>query len=159
MRWGKDTMAEYLRDNYNLKFASSSQKALDVFLYDVLKNKYNLKYNSRQEAFEDRVNHRPIWKDEISNFNDPNPYKLASIIMEDNDIYVGMRDPKELSRDIFDLVVWVDSSKRLKEESSDSMLMKEEMADYVIDNNSSIENFYKNIDSFVKEHLGLDKIN
>lgn len=154
-RFGKDTMAEVLRDEFGLSFLSSSEAALDTFLFKVLNDKYQLGYKTRLEAFEDRVNHRPIWKDEISAYNDPDPHKLARHIMSTNDIYVGMRDPKEISRDIFDIVVWVDASKRLPPEPSTSMLMTEDHADVSIDNNGTLEEFKENIRKFAKDYLNL----
>jgi len=40
MRMGKDSMAEILRDEFGMTFESSSQSAADIFLYDLLKEKY-----------------------------------------------------------------------------------------------------------------------
>jgi len=60
-RHGKDTLAELLRDTFELKFVSSSQAASDIFIFDELKDKYG--YTTPEECFEDRVNHRAEWYD------------------------------------------------------------------------------------------------
>jgi adenosyl cobinamide kinase/adenosyl cobinamide phosphate guanylyltransferase len=58
-RHGKDTFAEILRDNFGLKFISSSQAAADIFIYDELSEKYD--YKTSEECYEDRSNHRAEW--------------------------------------------------------------------------------------------------
>lgn len=55
-RHGKDTLAEILNKEYGMTFMSSSQAANEIFLFDELKNKYG--YKTKEESFNDRVNHR-----------------------------------------------------------------------------------------------------
>ena len=66
-RHGKDTMAEILRDEFGMTFESSSQSAADIFLYDLLKEKYG--YETSEECFEDRHNHRQEWYEAIKAYN------------------------------------------------------------------------------------------
>ena len=60
-------MAEMLRDKFGMTFESSSQAAADIFLYDLLKDKYG--YNTPEECFEDRMNHRAEWYEAICDYN------------------------------------------------------------------------------------------
>jgi dephospho-CoA kinase len=142
-RHGKDTLAEIFRDNFGIKFKSSSEMAAEIFIFQELKNKYN--YKSPEECFEDRVNHRAEWHDLICDYNKEDKARLAKKIMEQADCYVGMRSRDEieecLKQKIFDLVIWVDASKRLPLESRDSFNIDIDCADIIIDNNDTIENF------------------
>lgn len=136
-RHGKDTAAEYLRDVYGYSLSDSSRKALEIFLLERLQPKYG--YTSVDEAYADRVNHRAEWYDEITAFNMPDRAKLAKLILLEADIYVGMRNALELQacreQRVFDLVVWIDASKRLPPEPSSSMTITADMADVILDNN------------------------
>jgi hypothetical protein len=87
MRWGKDSMAEILRDEYGMTFESSSQAASDIFLYDLLKEKYG--YETSEECFEDRHNHRQEWYEAIKEYNKDDKARLAKGIVERTGCYVG----------------------------------------------------------------------
>jgi hypothetical protein len=114
-RHGKDSFAEIMRDEFGYTFQSSSQAAADIFLYDELKEKYG--YKTSEECFEDRVNHRAEWKQMICDYNTGDKARLAKGILEQSDCYVGMRDWEEIdecmNQGLFDLIIWVDASKRL----------------------------------------------
>lgn len=142
-RSGKDTLAEILRDEFGYKFESSSKAASEIFIYDVLKDKYG--YTSAEECFEDRVKKRQEWFELIQEFNAKDKAALAKVIMSRSDVYVGMRDREEiescLDQDVFDLVVWVDASKRVPDEPSTSFNISKDVAHLIIDNNSTLENF------------------
>jgi hypothetical protein len=142
-RHGKDSMAEILQENFGLKFKSSSQAAAEIFIYDVLKEKYG--YNTPEECFEDRVNHRAEWHQLICEYNIDDKAKLAKGILQQTDCYVGMRDYREIkeciNQNLFDLIVWVDASERLPLEDSSSFNIDKEDADIIIDNNGVYEEF------------------
>jgi len=142
-RHGKDTFAEILRDRLGLTFLSSSQAAADIFIYDELKDKYG--YNTPEECFEDRVNHRAEWFDLITEYNTPDRIRLAKSILEINDCYVGMRNKDEvlecIKQDIFDVIIWVDASERLEAEDSSSLTIDKSCADFIVENNGSLEEF------------------
>jgi hypothetical protein len=135
-RHGKGTVAKLLKELYGFKAKSSSEAALDVFLYDALKDKYN--YKSKEEAYEDRVNRRAEWYTLIREFNKEDDTRLASIIMQDNDIYDGLRDYRELQqcreKGIFDVVIGI-YNPNLPEEGRDSFnLDLFEESDFIIIN-------------------------
>lgn len=146
-RWGKDTFAEILNENFGLKYESSSQAASDIFLYDKLKEKYG--YITPEECFLDRMNRRQEWYEAICEYNKDDKTRLAKGILERTDAYVGMRDRNEitecLNQKLFDLVIWVDSSKRLPTEGSESFNIDESCADIIIDNNGTLGEFRERV--------------
>jgi dephospho-CoA kinase len=142
-RHGKDSMAEILQENFGLKFKSSSEAAAEIFIYDVLKGKYN--YKTPQECFKDRVNHRAEWHQLICEYNINDKARLAKGILEHADCYVGMRDYREIkeciNQNLFDLIIWVDGSERLPLEDVSSFNIDKEDADIIIDNNGTYDEF------------------
>ncbi len=142
-RWGKDTFAEILRDDFGLNFISSSQAAADIFIYDALKDKYG--YETPEQCFEDRMNHRQEWYEMICAYNKEDRARLAKGILKIADCYVGMRDRDEIDecmrQGLFDLIVWVDASGRLPLEDASSFNIDRSCADIVIENNGTFEEF------------------
>lgn len=142
-RWGKDTLAELLNEEFGLKFKSSSQAAADIFIFDELKNKYG--YETSEQCFEDRVNHRQEWYEMICEYNKEDRARLAKGILEHSDCYVGMRDRDEITecikQGLFDLIIWVDASERLEEEGKESFNIDKTCADISIDNNGTYQEF------------------
>jgi dephospho-CoA kinase len=151
-RHGKDTMSEILRDNLDFKFISSSQAAADIFIYDLLKEKYG--YKTSEECFEDRINHRAEWYQLICDYNKDDRTSLARGILELANCYVGMRDRDEIlacmKDGLFDLIVWVDASERLPSEDVSSFNIDKSCADIIIDNNSTFEAFKERVIRFGK---------
>jgi hypothetical protein len=162
-QWGKDTAAAYMRDAYGLTFESSSMACLHLFLFEEIQKKYGLRYDTMEECFADRINHRDKWHDLICAFNTPDKAKLARIIIKErgNRMYVGMRSADEaqacLREGIFDWVIWVDASKRMPPEPDTSFNIDESIAHFDIDNNGTIEEMYAHIDNLM-EILGIPKI-
>jgi predicted HAD superfamily Cof-like phosphohydrolase len=158
-RHGKDTVAEMLRDKYGYRFQASS-----VFLAERVMMPYfnslqsHIGYASVEECFEDRHNHRATWFEQIELFNYPDRTKLATELFKQNDVYVGMRSAKELQAckvaGTADLIIWVDASDRMPPEDKASCTVEPWMADYIIDNNGTLEDLAFNVDRVV-EHLGL----
>jgi hypothetical protein len=146
-RWGKDTFAELLEKHYSLKFKSSSLEASNIFIYDELKGKYG--YKTPEECFEDRMNHRAEWYNMICEYNKYDRARLAKSILENSDCYVGMRDRDEINecikQNLFDLIIWVDSSKRLPPESPDSFNIDISCADIIIDNNGTLSDLEEKV--------------
>ncbi|MDR9452136.1 MAG: hypothetical protein RI637_13080, partial [Acidimicrobiia bacterium] len=135
-RHGKDTVAEILT-NYGYTFVSSSWAAAEHAVFPVLGPKYG--YESVEECFNDRANHRREWYELIKAYNTPDLARLARQIYSEADIYVGIRDRDEFydakNEGLFDYAIWVDASHRLPVESTDSCTVNQQDADIVIDNN------------------------
>ncbi len=141
-RHGKDTFAQILADCWGLKFCSSSLFCAEKVIMPVLAEKYG--YKTVQECFDDRVNHRAEWKELIFSYNQPDLTRLSKSILAENDVYVGMREIKELeackAEGLFDLIVWVDDGYRKPPEDRSSMTITRNMADYVVWNSGDINN-------------------
>tara|TARA_R110001592_G_C13001838_1_gene735975 strand:+ start:47 stop:565 length:519 start_codon:yes stop_codon:yes gene_type:complete len=146
-RHGKDSLAEIFRDKFGMTFESSSQSAADIFIYDLLKEKY--RYNTPEECYEDRMNHRQEWYEAICEYNKGDKAKLAKGILERTGCYVGMRDRNEIKecikQELFDLIVWVEASDRLPNEPSSSFNIDKGCADVIIENNGTYEEFHEKV--------------
>jgi hypothetical protein len=156
-RHGKDSLAEILRDRCGLTFLSSSQAAARIFLFDKLKDKYD--YTTYEECFNDRVNHREEWYQEICAYNESNRAQLAEDILGLADCYVGMRDAEEFEasvcRQLFDLIIWVDASSRVPLESSSSfnITMDHPAINVIINNNGSYDEFVEKVENFIADYI------
>jgi hypothetical protein len=147
MRHGKDSFAEILNQEFGYTFESSSQAAANIFLYDLLKDKYN--YQTPEECFEDRINHRQEWYEAICEYNKDDKAKLAKGILKRSDCYVGMRDWEEIDeckrQGLFDIIIWVDASERLPHEDASSFNITKDCADIIIENNTDFEAFRERV--------------
>jgi hypothetical protein len=150
-RHGKDTAAEFMQDHGGLSFVSSSEFAAEKAVFPLMADLYP----DWRACFEDRANHRGLWHHAIAAYNlRPGPM-LAEQILEAHDIYVGMRKRYEFarSRDLFDVVVWVDRSEHLPPEDTFSNELTADDADVVIDNNGDLEQLEANVLAFLSEQL------
>jgi len=147
-RHGKDTVCEIMRDKYGLSFASSSEFVAERAVYPHIMDKYG--YTSHAEAYADRVNHREEWRDLIGAYNSE-PSTLARELLEHHDIYCGMRSMREFdaARHMFDAVIYVDASERVKIHDP-TLDIPSPVADYVIDNNGTLEQLEINIDEVMQ---------
>jgi hypothetical protein len=152
-RHGKDTVAEMLRDRHGFTFASSSYFAADRVVRPAMAA-CGKTYADVDECYADRANHRAFWYEAISLYNSGGRSRLAEAILVDHDIYVGMRSNAEYlaSRGMFDLVVWVDATKRgLPPEPAKSMdIVYDPKTMNLIDNGGSLEDLENAVDAFVR---------
>lgn len=134
---GKDELGRIIMDNSALTYTSSSYFALELFLWGKLKGRYK----TLDEAYADGNNHREFWFSEILKFNQPDYSRLAEKLLLNYDVYVGMRSRLEfesaMKKKLFDLVIWVDATKRIKEEPASSMPLTANDADIIINNNGT----------------------
>ncbi|KAE9629934.1 hypothetical protein [Parasedimentitalea maritima] len=136
-RHGKDTAAAMLAKATRGSFVSSSEFAAQKAVFPLVSDLYP----DWKAAYADRANHRELWYHAIRAYNlRPGP-TLTEQILADHDIYVGMRSRAEFerSRNLFDLVIWVDRSKVLPPEQGYSMELTVEDADWVLDNNRCLK--------------------
>lgn len=150
-RHGKDTVCEMLQNMYSYNFQSSSMFCAELFIYETLKDQYG--YTSLQECFEDRHNHRQTWYELIRDYNRPDASRLGRALYERYDIYCGLRNRAEFhalrNSGSFDHAIWVDRSDHLPPEPSTSISVEPWMADYVIDNNGTLEELKINVRSLM----------
>ena len=135
---GKSTVAHMLFQQYHLISRDSSFASAEIFLYDMLKNKYG--YNTLQECYKDRVNHRQEWYDLIYAYNTPKT-RLATEIFSNSDIYVGMRSNDELQaclkEGIINLIIGVYDYKKELESSESFDINIWEVCDFIIPNSGT----------------------
>jgi hypothetical protein len=141
-RHGKDTAAEILCKNFDLTACSSSWFAMERVMVPYFASK-GITYPSLQECYADRMNHRQEWYEEIKAYNTPDSIRLGRDLFAEFDIYIGVRNHVELAgmktAGLFDYSIWVDRSKILPPESNLSSSVNPSMADYILDNNGTLE--------------------
>lgn len=152
--WGKDSVGKILEDLYGLRFLASSSFATDRIMVPYFES-IGKAYPSAEACFDDRVNNRATWYQQIEAYNEPTWNRVTREMFADGySVYVGMRSPREFeaSRHLFDYVFWVDASKRIPPEDVSSNGMTPDMADYIIDNNGPESRLIPNVKATM-DHL------
>jgi len=131
---GKDTFAELLEKHHGYTFQSSSLFACEKAVLPYMD------YKTVAACYADRQHHRLYWKYLISAYNTPDKARLCKELLAVNDMYVGMRCPDEYmaSRDLFDVIYFVDSFTRCGRDPSMGIEFDAERMIY-IDNCGSLE--------------------
>ena len=146
-RHGKDTVAELLREHYKMKFESSSLFCAERVMLPAFA-RTGKTYESVAECFDDRFNHRAFWHEEIAKYCTPLE-RLGREIWAKNDIYVGTRSYREFmackNANLFNYSIWVDRSLHLQPKSRESNTMEPWMADFILDNNGSLSDLFRNL--------------
>lgn len=146
---GKDTVCDILKTEYGFSFKSSSEYAAEKVIMPYMAS-IGHPYNSVEECMLDKHNHRVIWFNAISEYNRGNPARLIGEVLDQVDIYCGVRCVREFEaarkQNLFDFSVWVDRLEHLPEESTDSCTVRPGYASYRLDNNSHIDDLYCRID-------------
>lgn len=135
-RSGKDELAKLL----GLSYRSSSEVVLEHAIWDQWGKD---RYASIEDCFADRSNHRQTWYEMIQAFNSPDKARLAKIITNESECYVGLRCALEFAeckrQNVFDLTIWVDAEGRVPEE--ESCKVTKEMCDVSFDNKGTYEEY------------------
>jgi hypothetical protein len=152
-RHGKDTVCEILQEKYDLSFESSSRFCSKHFIFDLLKDKYN--YKDEYDCYNDRFNHRTEWYNAIREYNKDDDSRLGREILKRYNIYSGLRNKNEFfalkKNKVFDYAIWVDRCNYLPFESIESMNLEQWMADFVIDNNGSLDDLKSNVNKLMDQ--------
>lgn len=163
-RHGKDTVADILHRKYGLSFRSSSEFCAKNVVFPALKDRYG--YRSVEQCFNDRHNHRAEWYDLIAAYCREDAAKLGKEILEQSDIYCGLRNKREFhalrNGRHFNVSIWVDRSDHLPPEDGASNSIEPWMADYVIDNNGTLDQLEFEVDRLyrrLKYEDVLEKLN
>lgn len=152
-RHGKDQFCEFM----GLTYVSSSMMAIDKAIWPHM----GWMYDSKEQCFEDRVNHRAEWHRLITEYNTPDLTRLARDIFSENDVYCGIRNREEFHAarraSLFDLSIWIDASDRIGPEDESSCKLKPEDCDIIVTNNGSLEELQVKAIQLRKALFGLEK--
>lgn len=137
-RHGKDTVCEILQETRGWEFQSSSQAALP-FIFPSLNAALGNRYDTHEQAYADRSNHRMLWMELIRLLNAGDLSTLSRMILTDCGVYCGMRNAEEFeaSKHLYDKILWVDASHRLPPDPSMQIAYDPRCMTYV-DNNTSL---------------------
>jgi len=137
-RHGKDTVAEFIREHYGLTFESSSMFCAEFVVKPYLEDVLGITYDSLEDCYEDRANHRVDWYTAIRAFNSGNESRLSEAIFASYDMYVGIRSRVEFlaSQHLADLSIWVDASERIPKIDPTAKILRND-CDIIIENNST----------------------
>ena len=159
-RHGKDTVATMLKEEFGLTHLASSEASSTIFVFDALKEKYG--YETVEECFADRTNHRAEWYDLICEYNSEDPARLAKEIMERANVYVGMRSQVEFEackkQRVFDAVIGVIDPRKPLEDQDSMNIDVEKEAHAVIYNEGTLEELregIKQVYHYIEEQLQL----
>lgn len=161
-RHGKDEAARILAEKYNFRHVSSSMFCAERVVYPAILSKGVLAsefphYSSAAVCYEDRANHRAAWFNLIKAFNYPDLTNLGRAIYEEHDIYVGLRNAAEFhalkNSGVYDLCIWIDRSEHQPPEDRSSCTVEPWMADYVVDNNGTLEDLDRNLSALMDRYL------
>jgi hypothetical protein len=139
-RHGKDTVAEFIERHYGLTFESSSMFCAERVCRPWMERVHAITYDSLEECYADRHNHREAWYNAIMAYNKGDPARLSQEIFTEYDMYVGIRSREEFlaARDLSDLAIWVDASDRLHSFDPTCKILKSD-CDIILDNNGTLE--------------------
>lgn len=158
-RHGKDTAAEIFTKHFGLTAMSSSRFSTERVMIPYFENK-GVFYESIEACYEDRVNHRSEWFNEIRAYNEGDLAKLGRQLFSEYDIYTGCRNVEEfcgmLGEGLFDYSIWVDRSKHNPPEATSSNTLLPGMADFILDNNGTLEQLEERVCALyvTMEHYG-----
>lgn len=154
-RSGKDQLCEYLRDVYGYNYTPTSWLIAEKVAYPSMRDKFG--YKSVQECFDDRHQHRPLWKSLLKAYNANDKARFVKEVLAVNDFYVGLRCEEELAeckrQGVFDKIFWINRDGTTESESS--CTVKPHMAQYYVDNNADLDTL-KNVGAAYVHHVLTD---
>lgn len=147
---GKDTVAEKLT-SFGFKCLGSSTFATSKIMMPYFES-IGEPYNSPEECYNDRINHRATWYKQIELYNKESWTRITQEMFDEGyNVYVGMRSISELnaSRNLYDHIVWIDASDRIENEDISSCTIGPHNATYIIDNNGTMDELNKEVSDFI----------
>ena len=149
---GKDTAALYLASITGKKYiCGTSVWAAPMVFKEIRRRGYGACYQTAQQAWEDRRNHRQLWYDIITDYNANDPAQLYKDCLAEQDFLTGLRHKHELQAckeaGLCSLWLWI--SRPGYTEASCSITPED--CDRTIENSGSIEAFKLRLHNFAKE--------
>ncbi len=163
-RHGKDTVAELMGRKYGFRWIASSDFAAREIMMPFFNDMgESWRYETAEECHADRVNHRAMWYEQIKAWNYPDLTRMTRAIYgQGYDMSVGMRNNRELwackNAGVGNFVLWVDASERHPPEDKSSCTVEPWMADFIIDNNGSLEDMERSVD-IVMQRIRVPQLN
>jgi hypothetical protein len=147
-RCGKDTVSHWLKRHTHLCYQCSTSEAATTLCFVALRKKYG--YETPEQAFADRVNHRKEWAEIIWAHNQPDGLTLYRDMLGETDILNGIRRGGELEalrqNSMLDLVIWID--RNVPEDESCEITVDD--CDIVIPNHGTLEELYQRLTRFAR---------
>ena len=120
-RAGKDTIAGLIRNIVGIPYVHSTSYAAALLIWADIQSEHDCRfpmtlphYETMEELYADRVNHRRFWADWIDNYNRKNQQGIGLYLLscsQGNQILTGIRKTKEIllcqERKLVDLTIWV----------------------------------------------------
>jgi hypothetical protein len=100
--------------------------------------KLGITYNSLEECYDDRINHRVEWYNAIRSFNQGDEARLSAAIFAEYDMYVGIRSRVEFlaAKHLSDLSIWVEAGQRVPQVDPTCKILATD-CDIILDNNGT----------------------
>jgi hypothetical protein len=111
-RSGKDTAAEFLRDEFGLRYTHGTSKWAASIVWASMTQHGYCRYDTADEAWEDRHNHRALWAKIIGRYNEADPTRLYRDCIANQDVLTGLRWRSEFlacrAAKLVDCWLWID---------------------------------------------------
>lgn len=147
-RAGKDTAAEYLRDFHGLRYTHGTSRWAATIVWAAM-TRTGHGYDTVEECFEDRHNHRELWARIIGRHNASDPTRMYRECLENQDILTGLRLRHEFeackSAGICDVWLWIE---RPGIAVDPTCQVKASDCDYLINNDGTLAEFHAKIDAW-----------
>jgi hypothetical protein len=148
---GKNSVCDYIKEKTGWSEGCSSYVSKVLIFEEMTKRGFH--YPDSQTCWEDRRNHRALWKQLIREYNTPQLDRLIVQIFKDKEMYVGLRDKDEFLTGCvngrFDIIVFVDAEERLGIADPDDCSIPKGVSDIIIDNNGTKEELLEQMESLV----------
>lgn len=103
---GKTTVAEMITELTGCNYMDAT-----IYAYSNIILKH-LDYDNFEECYSNKSKDREEWKGLINMYNSENPLRLVNEVLEQSDIYTGLREERQIQAaidaNIFDLIIAVD---------------------------------------------------
>jgi hypothetical protein len=141
---GKDTIAEYLSEKYKMRYLSTS-----IYIAKhIIMPAFSGRYSDFNACYSDRINNREGWASLINEYCKDDPSRIMKEVLLISDIYCGLRSSDQFSdsfdNELYDLSIWVERPGYT--ESSNSMTIKKEDADFIIMNDKNLSDLHLKLD-------------
>lgn len=145
-RAGKDTAAEWFRDNTPLRYAGGCSWTARHYMAEKLGVSPEEAYRRRHE----NVEMRQLWYEELNKYREKDAARLIRDCLEHSDIVAGVRDREELfaakREGLLDLIVWIKRDVPV----DPTVTYVETDCDCTIHNSSDLSSFYSKLASLAK---------